>query len=539
MKFGEVPLEGAEGCILVHAAMAGQDKIKKGTRLTATHVASLRSAGISRVIVAKLEPEDICEDEAATRLSIAICGKYIRCASAATGRVNIYAEENGVFIVDKASIDRLNRMDPGITLATLPAFSSVDKGQMVATAKIIPFAVSRRLLDEVDAAAARGELKPISVAPFKSRRIAVISTLLAGLKPSVVDKTLDVLRSRLAPSGSTVAADLRVRHEERDVADAMQQARDLGAEMIIVFGASAVVDAQDVIPAAVALAGGTVEHVGMPVDPGNLLVLGAFGSVPVIGAPGCARSPKENGFDFVLNRLLADVPVTSADITGMGVGGLLTEIQSRPQPRETRNAKRKPEVAALVLAAGQSRRSGASHKLKSTFAGVPLLQRTCETVMAAGFAAVNVVLGFEHEILARQLQSINANIIINPHFADGLSTSLKAGMHSLPPSTDGVLVVLADMPAVTASDLRSLTDAFVRAGGQAVIRATDHGKRGNPVILPRTVFADIARLTGDVGAKPIIEGYEGRVIDLEIGAAASLDVDTAEAIRAAGGTPPN
>lgn len=538
MKFGEVPVESAEGCILAHATMAGQEKIKKGTRLTAAHITSLSSAGVSRLIVAKLDPEDIGEDEAATRLSIAACGKNIRCASAATGRVNLYAEENGVVIVDKNSVDRLNRMDPGITLATLPAFSQVSRGQMVATAKIIPFAVSRRLLDELDAAAAHGAVKTISVAPFKNRKVAVISTLLSGLKPTVVDKTLEVLRSRLAPSGSIVAIDLRVRHDERDVADAMRQARKLGAEMIIAFGASAVVDAEDVIPAAIVLAGGTVEHVGMPVDPGNLLVLGAFGEVPVIGAPGCARSPKENGFDFVLNRLLADVPVTSADITGMGVGGLLMEIPSRPLPRETTHAKRRPEVAALVLAAGQSRRSGASHKLKSTFEGVPLLRRTCQTVLSAGFPAVNVVLGFEHEILAQQLHSINANIIINPGFAEGLSTSLKAGVDSLPPSTDGVLVVLADMPAVTASDLKRLADAFGRAGGQAVIRATDHGKRGNPVILPRSVFADIARLQGDVGAKPIIEGYEGRVIDLEIGAAASVDVDTAEAIKAAGGIPP-
>ena len=216
-------------------------------------------------------------------------------------------------------------------------------------------------------------------------RLSVISTLLPGLKPSIIDKTLDVLKARLAASGSALSGDARVRHEERAVAEAIKSGAGRGrSELIVVFGASAVVDAADVIPAAIRRAGGAVEHVGMPVDPGNLLVLGHLGDVPVIGAPGCARSPKENGFDYVLNRLLANIPVTPQDITGMGVGGLLMEIPSRPQPRETAKAVKKINVAALMLAAGQSRRSGASHKLRATFGGVPLLRRTCETVLAGG-----------------------------------------------------------------------------------------------------------------------------------------------------------
>ena len=80
-------------------------------------------------------------------------------------------------------------------------------------------------------------------------------------------------------------------------------------------------------------AGGRVDHLGMPVDPGNLLLLGQLGDLPVIGAPGCARSPKENGFDWVLHRLLAGLAVTRSDVTALGVGGLLMEIVSRPQPR--------------------------------------------------------------------------------------------------------------------------------------------------------------------------------------------------------------
>jgi molybdenum cofactor cytidylyltransferase len=535
LKFGAFRVDGAEGCILAHGTMAGGQKIKKGTRLGPEHVEALKSHGIQEVIAARLDPGDLSEDEAAHRLSKAICGEGIECAIAATGRVNLYAKANGLFIVDKASIDTLNRLDPGITFATLPEFASVANGQMTATVKIIPFAVSGQLIGRVEAEFASLYLKKVRIAAFEPHRTAVISTLLPGLKPSVIDKTLDVLKARLAPSGSQIASDARVRHEEQAVAEAIVHERDKGSGLIVIFGASAVVDAEDVIPAAIRLAGGTVEHVGMPVDPGNLLVLGHLGGVPVIGAPGCARSPKENGFDYVLNRLLANIAVTPQDITSMGVGGLLMEIPSRPQPREMAKAVKKINVAALVLAAGQSRRSGASHKLRATFDGVPLLRRTCETALEAGFSKALVVLGFEHADFAGQLASLPVETIVNPLYADGLSTSLQAGIHALAPDIDGVLVMLADMPALTAANISKLVNAFKRAGGTAIVRATDHGKRGNPVILPHIVFAEIFKLRGDVGAKPIVEGFEGRVIDVEIGAAASLDVDTEAAIKAAGG----
>ena len=104
--------------------------------------------------------------------------------------------------------------------------------------------------------------------------------------------------------------------------------------MAIIFGASAIADRRDVIPSALETIGGRVEHFGMPVDPGNLLLIGTARGHPIIGAPGCARSPKENGFDWVLIRLLAGLPVTREDISSLGVGGLLMEIIARPQPRD-------------------------------------------------------------------------------------------------------------------------------------------------------------------------------------------------------------
>jgi molybdenum cofactor cytidylyltransferase len=274
----------------------------------------------------------------------------------------------------------------------------------------------------------------------------------------------------------------------------------------------------------------------MPVDPGNLLVLGRVGAKVVIGAPGCARSPKENGFDWVLDRLMAGLDVTSDDIAGMGVGGLLMEIAARPQPREAaeRQADR-VEVHAIVLAAGRSSRMGGPNKLLARFEGVPLIRRTASAAIEAGTASVTVVTGHQQDRVHDALAGLSVRFAHNAQFAVGLSGSLKAGIDALPTGASGALVMLGDMPEVQSADVDRLVSAFVASGGMAIVRATHGGKRGNPVILPRSSFPLIARLEGDTGARAIIESGVAPVIDVEIGRAASLDVDTVEAMAAAGG----
>jgi molybdenum cofactor cytidylyltransferase len=158
----------------------------------------------------------------------------------------------------------------------------------------------------------------------------------------VIDKTIAVLGKRLEPAGAAVTAEARVPHDAAALTKALAHQATGDTDLLIVFGASAIADRRDVIPAAIEAAGGRIEHFGMPVDPGNLLLIGSLNDKPVIGAPGCARSPKENGFDWVLQRLLADVPVTRADITALGVGGLLMEIISRPQPRAGGESEEEP-----------------------------------------------------------------------------------------------------------------------------------------------------------------------------------------------------
>ncbi|MDB5649065.1 MAG: cytidylyltransferase family protein [Hyphomicrobiales bacterium] len=329
MKFGPVQLEMAEGGILAHSVKRDGLVLKKGTVLTHEHVTALRYAGLGDVVVAQLEQGDIGEDHAAAMLADAIAGEQVRVDPAFTGRANLFATCAGVLVVEPSLVDAVNAVDEQVTLATLPPFCTVVEGEMIATVKVIPFAVPQRI---VEAAIASAHGERLRVAAFAPLRLGIVSTLLPGLKPSTVDKTLRVMRERIAPARASIARELRVPHETTALVAALEEIQ-VEADLIIVFGASAITDRRDVIPAALTAAGGRIEHFGMPVDPGNLLLIGELGGKPVLGAPGCARSPKENGFDWVLHRMLARLPVRSADIRRMGSGGLLMEIVSRPQPR--------------------------------------------------------------------------------------------------------------------------------------------------------------------------------------------------------------
>ncbi len=329
MKFGAVAVEDSVGAVAVHGVAANGFVLKKGDVVRRDHVDALRAAAIRSIVVARLEPGDVDENDAARRLATAVAGGGLRVDRAFTGRANIFAEASGLLMVDTRAVDRINAVDESLTLATLPPFRAVVPGEMVATVKIIPFAVPGRSLDAVLDHVSR---PPLLVRPFLPLRIGVVSTVLPGLKPSVIAKTLKVLGDRLAPAGAFIASEERVPHESHALAEALRRFGP-SHDITIVYGASAIADRRDVIPVAIEEAGGVVRHFGMPVDPGNLLLLGTLAGKPVIGAPGCARSPKENGFDWVLQRLLAGLDVTPADIRTLGTGGLLMEIISRPQPR--------------------------------------------------------------------------------------------------------------------------------------------------------------------------------------------------------------
>ena len=531
MKFGPVPTEDAAGAILAHSARLTGRVLKKGHTLTSDDLTLFAEEGIKEITVARLDETDIAENDAAARITQALGGKNAKAGDAFTGRCNLIAEQQGLITLDKDRLDAINLVDEAVTVATLPAFDVTSKGQLMATIKIIPFSISKDVLDRVNETIGAEPL--VAISPFENKTIGLIMTRLPGMKESILDKTLQTAAQRAQEFGSAISEEIRCGHTEQEVITAIGDLQNKNCDIILIFGASAVVDREDVLPAALVQAGGVVEHFGMPVDPGNLLFIGQLGETPVVGMPGCARSPKLNGFDWVLWRMLADIPVSRRDIMLMGSGGLLKEISERGQLRQDSTSAptpaREPKIAGLLLAAGSSRRMGKENKLLTDIDGRAMVVHVAEQISKSKAEGILVVTGHEAAAVKTALQGFATDFAHNPNYADGLSTSLKAGLSALPGDIDGVIVCLGDMPLLRAEHIDQLIRAFDPVEGRSICVPIHGRKRGNPVIWSTQFIAEILAVTGDIGARHLLEEHADQVIEVPIEQDGVLfDVDTPE-----------
>ena len=539
MIFGPTPLEEARGAVLAHTLRLPGKVLKKGTVLDEAAIAALRDAGRRDVIAARLEAGDVPEDEAADRIANLLMSPLVARSRASTGRVNLFAESAGLFTADAGLIDRINQVDESITVATLPNRSVVAAKEMLATIKIIPFAVPGAVLGVIEALC-KGR-QPITVQPFRKMAVGLVLTELPGIKESVMEGAVEATAARVEALMGTLLPVERVRHEEGPVADALTRLRKAGAELLLVAGASAVVDRRDIAPAAILRAGGAIEHFGMPVDPGNLICLGRIGEIPALVLPGCARSPKLNGFDWVLQRIFAGQRVTARDVMGMGVGGLLKEIELRPLPRA--EAPRTPtspiaprrarQVCAIVLAAGRSRRMAPLNKLLvADQKGLPMISRVVDNVLASRAKPVIVVTGHERDRVEEALAGRGVIFAHAEDYAEGLSASLKAGLRAVPPDAEGLLVCLGDMPLVTGEMIDRLLSHFDPEEGRAIVQPTFRGKQGNPMLWSREFLEPMLAISGDIGARHLAAKHAERLVEVEMADDAVLrDFDTTDALK--------
>jgi len=543
VKFGDTPIDQATGAILGHSWRTGGINFSKGRVLSGDDVAKLKAAGAASIVAARLDPEDVHEDEAAATVAKALAGKGIEITAPFTGRCNHFAIEAGLAVIDRERIDALNELDESVTVATLAPFARVTPRQMVATVKVIPYAAPRPAVSRAVELAKSANQPLVSVAPFRPMRAGLVQTMLPGTRDKVLDKAVGTTGKRLTSLGSTLVGERRCAHDATAIASALEELKKEGCDIYLIAGASAIVDRHDVVPSGIEQAGGVVTHFGMPVDPGNLLLTGELGGKPVLGLPGCAKSPKYNGFDMVLERLAAGLPVRRAEIVRLGAGGLLAEIPTRPQPRddsedEGDGPQQAPKVAVVLLAAGRSTRMGGPNKMLAEANGQPLVVHAVKAALASQAVEIVVVLGhMAGDVRTAIEQALPAKarvrFVVNPDFAEGLSTSVRAGIAALGAGVDAAVVQLGDMPGVSSGILDRLMAGFSPVEGRSICVPTVGGKRGNPVLWARRFFPEISRVTGDTGAKHLIGEHADLVCEVEMGGDAAItDIDTPEALAA-------
>lgn len=533
MKFGPLSLEEAEGAVLAHSMALPGGRLKKGRTLTAADIATLRSAGEASVVAARLGPEDVEEDAAAARIAAAIAAEPavlgLTVSAPFTGRVNLFADHPGLLELDEDVLAGLNGLDEAITVATLAPWARVAQRQMVATVKIIPYAAPAAAVAEAERRAAGARL--LHVRPVVRRTAGLVLTRTPGMSDTIVEKGAKAVRTRLAGLGMTLAEERIVPHREAEIREVLPT---LPGDLVLLMTASATSDRNDVAPAAVVAAGGRLDRFGMPVDPGNLLFLGSLSDRPVIGLPGCARSPKLNGADWVLERVACGVEVDSAAIAAMAAGGLLKEIPSRPSPRTGEGhatVPARPRISALILAAGSSRRMRGRDKLLEPVGGRPVLARVAEAALESSADETLVVLRPDDAARQAALAGLGVTTAESPRFEEGMGASLAHGLTAIRPDADGVLILLADMPEIGSAEIDRLIAAFDPEEGRAIVRATTpDGTPGHPVLFGRRFFEALAALGGDRGARELIRDNGEFLAEVALPRRAAVtDLDTPEA----------
>ena len=339
MKFGAMKPSDAVGGVTVHSIRQNGLVLKKGTLIGAAEVEALAKAGVNEIVVAKLEPGDISEDEAAASIARRSAARASPSSARSPAAPTCSRPRPACWSLTARRSTASTASTKRSRSRRCRTSSRWSKARWSPPSRSCRSACRRRLRDEAIGSVPHNVLR---VAPYRIRKVGIVSTLLPGLAKKVVEKTLQVTAERLAPAGAKIIAEKRIAHDEKELTAAISELFKQGAELVIVFGASAIADRRDVIPAAIERAGGKVEHFGMPVDPGNLMLIGQVNGAPVLGAPGCARSPKENGFDWILMRLLA---------------GLAGDARGHHRPRRRRAADGDRHAAAAARRRWRRRQS--------------------------------------------------------------------------------------------------------------------------------------------------------------------------------------
>ncbi len=530
MLFNRFDCDVAEGIVLAHTIRTSGKTFKKGRVLSAEDLGVLRDSGVAQVSGVRLEAGDIDENQAALELARALAGPLLDIGKPVAGRCNLYAQQDGLATVSPEVINAINLCDTGIVIATLPEYAECLKQQAVASIKVIPFAIPAEELNAT-LALAKESAPAIGLQAFRSFSVALLLTETTGLKESLLVSTSRVTGERITALGGSLVYEDRCGHTVGEVSTALRSALALAPDMVLICGASITVDPADIVPSAIVDCGGAIDHYGMPVEPGNMLLMAHIGDTPVVNMPGCSRSPKLNGLDWVMQRMASGLPMSKSEILSMGVGGLIKDISHRWRMREQGNLLEHlhstHRVAAIVLGAGRSSRMGDQNKLLATVGGVPMLQRVVDAAVKADVCSVTVVTGCQAGEVQELLHEQHVSYVHNPDYRDGIAGSLKRGLSSLSDDVDGVIILLADMPFITSTHINELIAEFNPATERDIVAPMREGRLGNPVIWSARYLPAMLNLSGDRGARPLLDEFAANVWEVPMGDdAIFMDVDT-------------
>ena len=523
MYFGDINVKDSLNCILAHTIVINKKKISKGTIITEIEKAYFINNKIKTIVCAKLDKNDFHEDKAANEIAETFKNNSIASEKAYTGRANILAKKSGLLVIDEEKINKFNMISDDITIATLNNNSTVKKGEMLATIKIISFSIKKSFIEKIKRTIYK---KAILVNPYINKKCALILThhKKENIKLNAISERR--INERLKNLNSSLDIIYNCEHNSKEISKNINLILKKKIDLIMILGSSAIVDIKDKIPEAINFSKGKIIRFGMPVDPGNLLLLGKIKNTHVIGLPGCARSPSLNGFDWVLEKVISNTNITKLNISNMGVGGLLKTLNIRAK---TEKESTNYNITNIILAAGQSKRMKEKNKLLIKIDNKTMIEKIVDTALKSIANNTIVVLGHENDILQNLLNNKNITTIVNKEYLKGQSSSLQLGISALPEDCDAAIVILGDMPNISSRLINQLIENYKPNDNKSIIIPTYKNKKGNPVLIDREFFPDILSIKGDKGAKDIIMANKKYISEIpQKNSTIVEDIDTKE-----------
>ncbi len=468
----------------------------------------------SAVWLAEPDDNDWGEQKICDYLAPLLNGQNMRSEITKTGRVNFYATNDGLLAFDAPNCHQANGLSEHITLAILPPFQMVRRGQLCASLKILPYFVDENLVRQFGQLARQVQC---AVHGFMGGRVHLLMTMTDDKRPEDYIKSAIMVQDKLQIYGYKTTTISYCRHDMQEICQKLTIKGEF--DVVCVMGAVAISDRADIVPRALCQLGGTIERFGMPMDPGNLLLLGKLGGAHFLGLPGCAKSRKLNGLDFILMRLSAGLNPTSQQIAQMGVNGILPEDFNRGALRAQKPAIMSQPLIA-IMAAGLGRRMGGDiAKPLVIFRDKPLIQWVIEACMTAlPKAEIIVIINStgQGKKIEEFCKTLGVNAVENPQYAEGMASSLRLASHLALERKSALMVFCADMPNITPPTIEKIWREFQSSPTICAVQPKFGESFGHPVVLSPRLFAQIAEIQGDMGARQILQdaGEHRKIIEV-------------------------
>ena len=321
----EIRTVDAAGHVLCHdltQIIPGEFKgarFRKGHVVTEEDIPVLLSMGKEHLYVLELDADTLHEDDAAERLADLTQGENMRRGETKEGKIELFAETDGVFLVDSEKLYGINAIGT-ITIATRRGGFPVKKGDKLAGMRVIPLTVKKELLDEAEQIAKGGPV--LSLLPYRLKTAAVLTTGNEVKSGRIEDRFTPVLEKKLAAYGIRIIRHVLTGDDPDIIVEEIHKALEEGTDLILCTGGMSV-DPDDRTPGAIRASGADVITYGTPVLPGAMFLYGLFpDGTPVLGLPGCVMFAKATVLDLMLPRIAAGVPLRKEDFIRLGEGGL-------------------------------------------------------------------------------------------------------------------------------------------------------------------------------------------------------------------------